>query len=84
LGEQVYAEVVEEYDEAVAQKDPEFYAQDHTELRTAWLKWREGKNMPLSQAAQTRLIRHVRQFYHHEIRAVREGARRWISQNTAS
>lgn len=84
LGEQVYAEVVEEYDEEVAKKDPEFYAPDHTELRTAWLKLREGKVLPLSQAAQARLIRQVRRFYHHEMRAVREGARKWISQNVDS
>lgn len=67
LGEQVYGEVVENYDETVAKKDPEFYAADHTELRDAWLKLREGKTMPLSPAAQDRLVRQVRKFYHHEL-----------------
>ena len=81
LGDVVYASVVDSYDEDTARKDPDFYSKAHTELRSALLASKEGKQMTLSKAAHIKLSGEVHTACDHDIPVVREQARRWLKEH---
>ncbi len=81
LGDVVFANVVDAYDEETAKKDPEFYSKAHVELRNALLASREGKQLTLSKQAQGKLFSEVQTASDHDLPAVREQARRWLREH---